>query len=188
MTLSWKPVLHVADLGGEERVTVSQPAPTWQTIKALFTDRDVSCMAPRGYVLDEYEAVKAEAEAVYESVESASMPPGRPWSGEQLAAFRQWIDAGCPEGSAAPEPAELPTPEEERQGFHRLMNIEDHRDFEATAKRWAHAYLAAAKFDDDPLYALFEYSLQAFRDRMKAIYDVQLLAMHEPHSYDQPLF
>lgn len=82
----------------------------------------------------------------------------------------------------------LPSPEQERQAFGLLMNIEDHPDFEPTAKEWAHAYLAAAEFRADALYAPFAYTPAAFRTRTQAIYDSQLRRMHAPHSYDQALF
>jgi hypothetical protein len=82
----------------------------------------------------------------------------------------------------------VPSPEEERKAFHVLMNIEDHRDFEPTANGWAHAYLAAAEFGADALYAPFAYTVDAFRQRMQAIYDSQLAGMHQPHPYDRKLF
>ncbi|MEJ7785498.1 MAG: iron-containing redox enzyme family protein [Solirubrobacteraceae bacterium] len=163
--------------------------PPWSAIRPLFTDRDVACMSGRGYALDDYAAVKADATEILESVENGSMPPGRPWSAEQIGLLRAWIDAGCPEGVPDPSPVvELPSPDDERRAFHVLMNIEDHRDFEPTARRWAHAYLASADFDADLLYGRFDYSLEAFRERMQAIYDAQLAVMHAPHPYDQPLF
>lgn len=169
----------------------SSSTPTWQTVKVLFSARDTRCMANRGYQLDDYQAVKAEAEAIYRSVESESMPPSKPWTTEQVAMFRQWIDAGCLEGAAGPDPGPpdgLPTPDDERRAFHLLVNIESNRDFESTAQRWARAYLAAAKFDADELYAPFEYTVAAFRQRIQKIYDDQLVYMHRPHPYDQRLF
>ncbi len=68
------------------------------------------------------------------------------------------------------------------------MNIEDHPDFDPTAKRWAHAYLAAAEFRAEALYAPFPYTLAAFRKRTQAIYDSQLRRMHAPHAYDEALY
>lgn len=88
----------------------------------------------------------------------------------------------------SPAATAVPSAEEERKAFHLLVNIEDHRDFEPTANRWAHAYLAAANFRADPLYAPFEYTLDAFRQRTQAIYDAQLVGMHLPHPYDEKLF
>ena len=90
--------------------------------------------------------------------------------------------------SPAPAAGGLPSPEEERQAFGLLMNIEDHPDFEPTARRWAHAYLAAAEFRADALYAPFPYTLAAFRKRTQAIYDSQLRRMHAPHPYDEALY
>ncbi len=83
---------------------------------------------------------------------------------------------------------QLPSVEEERRAFHLLVNIENNRDFEPTARQWATSYLAAARFDADELFKPFEYTVPAFRDRLQAIYDQYVPGMHATHPYDRSVF
>jgi hypothetical protein len=49
--------------------------------------------------LDDYEAVKSNAEAILESVSSKSMPllPEGPWTDTRINLFQQWKDNGFPQ-------------------------------------------------------------------------------------------
>ena len=64
-----------------------------QDIRPLFTTQDIEHM---NFVFDlsDFDDVVANAELIYERVVDKSMPPGDPWSDEQIAKFRQWIDGG----------------------------------------------------------------------------------------------
>ena len=44
--------------------------------------------------LSKYEDVRAHATDIYKRVADGSMPPGEPWSDEQIARFKQWMDEG----------------------------------------------------------------------------------------------
>lgn len=65
-------------------------------IRPLFTEDDVMCMSSFGFDLSSYEDVKDNADVIYERVEDKTMPPGEPWSDEQIAMFKQWMDDGMP--------------------------------------------------------------------------------------------
>jgi hypothetical protein len=64
-------------------------------IRPLFRETDVEEM---GFAFDlgDYEDVKANAEGIYERLADGSMPCDGPWSDEQIALFRRWIDEGYP--------------------------------------------------------------------------------------------
>lgn len=47
--------------------------------------------------LTSYEEVCEQAEAIYERLADGSMPCDAPWAEEDVARFRDWIDAGTPE-------------------------------------------------------------------------------------------
>ncbi len=79
----------------------------------------------------------------------------------------------------------LPTAEEEKEAFFRLANIEDYSEFRPTALKLAKAYLANADYEADDLYSLFDYTPEAFDERMKAIYEAVLPGMYAPHRYDR---
>ena len=79
----------------------------------------------------------------------------------------------------------LPTVEEEKEAFYRVANIEDYPEFRPTALKLARAYLANADYDADDLYRPFDYTPEAFDDRMRAIYEALLPGMHQPYSYDR---
>jgi hypothetical protein len=59
-----------------------------KTIKTFFTPLDVDHMAPRGLVLDDFAAVKADAESILDAVDSGFMPPGRRWAPDRVDTFR----------------------------------------------------------------------------------------------------
>jgi hypothetical protein len=40
--------------------------------------------------------VRANAENVYGTVASGSMPPDDPWPDDRVGLFKRWMDEGCP--------------------------------------------------------------------------------------------
>ena len=62
-------------------------------IKPLFTETDRDHME---FMFDlwSYDDVKEHADAIYGAVSDGSMPPGDPWSEDQVATFKAWIDGG----------------------------------------------------------------------------------------------
>ena len=46
--------------------------------------------------LRSYDAVRENAEGIYERVEDGSMPCDEEWPMERIQLLRRWIDAGCP--------------------------------------------------------------------------------------------
>ncbi len=46
--------------------------------------------------LDSYDSVKAHASIIYRRVSLGEMPPGSPWSQEQVDKFKQWMDDQYP--------------------------------------------------------------------------------------------
>ncbi|HEY7679322.1 MAG TPA: hypothetical protein VIC04_02305 [Terriglobia bacterium] len=66
-----------------------------RNIRPLFRDTpDVDSMKDFGLDLSSYEQVKAQAEKIYETLDSGSMPCDAPWPAEQVALFKQWMDEG----------------------------------------------------------------------------------------------
>ena len=63
-------------------------------IRPLFRDFDVDSMKGFGLDLSSYQEVKTHADAIYSRLEDGSMPCDEPWSKEQLAKFKQWMDDG----------------------------------------------------------------------------------------------
>ena len=63
-------------------------------IRPLFRDEDLEAM-DFAFDLSDYEAVKANAEGIYERLADGSMPCDAAWPDEQVALFRRWIDEGC---------------------------------------------------------------------------------------------
>lgn len=55
--------------------------------------------------------------------------------------------------------------------FHLLTNIEQHADFLPKAKELAYAFLDAADYSADDFYQPFDYTPEAFDQRLKDIYD-----------------
>ena len=64
-------------------------------IRPLFRDFDIDSMKGFGLDLSSYADVKAQADAIYARLVDGSMPCDEPWSKEQLAKFKQWIDEGA---------------------------------------------------------------------------------------------
>ena len=64
-------------------------------IRPLFRDSpDVEAMKSFGLDLSSYDDVKAQAEAIYKTLEDGSMPCDEPWPKEQIARFKQWMEEG----------------------------------------------------------------------------------------------
>ncbi|HLI62619.1 MAG TPA: hypothetical protein VKV05_04410 [Terriglobales bacterium] len=64
-------------------------------IRPLFRDEpDVEAMKGFGLDLSSYENVKAQAEAIYKTLEDGSMPCDEPWPPERVAKFKQWMEEG----------------------------------------------------------------------------------------------
>jgi hypothetical protein len=73
---------------------------TWNDpIKSYFSPYDVSHMKqvqPQLNLAD-YQSTKDNAVLVYQWVSTKRMPPGNPWPDAQIAIYKEWIEAGCPE-------------------------------------------------------------------------------------------
>jgi hypothetical protein len=67
----------------------------------------------------------------------------------------------------------------EAEYFHIMMNIEDYADFLPTARRLALDFFADADYGSDPSLAKFDYTEEAFDDRMKKIYDDFVVSMND---------
>ncbi|HEY4382010.1 MAG TPA: hypothetical protein VGN01_16805 [Acidobacteriaceae bacterium] len=67
-------------------------------IRPLFREGDVDCMKSMGVELDNptWMTVRANAENVYGTVASGSMPPDDPWPDDRVGLFKRWMDEGCP--------------------------------------------------------------------------------------------
>jgi hypothetical protein len=66
-------------------------------IKPLFTEMDRNHML-KMFDLWSYDAVKANAAAIYSTVESGKMPPPGTeprWTADKVQKLKQWIDDGC---------------------------------------------------------------------------------------------
>jgi hypothetical protein len=62
-------------------------------IRPLFRDEDVKAMS-FALNLASYDAVRDNAEAIYEKLADGSMPCDGAWPADQVQRFRAWIDAG----------------------------------------------------------------------------------------------
>ncbi len=64
-------------------------------IRPMFRDDpDVEAMKPFGLDLSSYDDVRSQAGSILERLEDGSMPCDEPWSKEQIAKFKQWMDEG----------------------------------------------------------------------------------------------
>lgn len=78
--------------------------PTWYgNIRQMFDNMDVAHMAAQGLDLTSYDQVAASASAIYGQVAAKLMPPGDPWSDDMIQTFLNWLSAGCPKGTPAPD-------------------------------------------------------------------------------------
>ena len=64
-------------------------------IRPLFRMFDISSMKREGgFDLSKYDDVKREAENIYRRLADKTMLCDRPWSDDNIALFRTWIDTG----------------------------------------------------------------------------------------------
>ena len=64
-------------------------------VRPLFRDTpDIDTMKSMGLDLSSYDDVKASAAGIYARLEDGSMPCDEPWSADQLALFKRWMDEG----------------------------------------------------------------------------------------------
>ena len=65
-------------------------------IRPLFREKDRSSMQ-FAFDLSAYADVKEHAGDILERVANGTMPCDGEWAPEQIAVFRSWVEAGCPE-------------------------------------------------------------------------------------------
>jgi hypothetical protein len=64
-------------------------------IRPLFRDApDIEAMKRYGLDLSSYEQVKEKAPEIYATLEDGSMPCDEPWSKDNVALFKRWMDEG----------------------------------------------------------------------------------------------
>ena len=64
-------------------------------IRPLFRDKpDIIAMKKYGLDLSSYAEVKAQAAAIYGTLQDASMPCDGAWPSERIAIFKTWMDEG----------------------------------------------------------------------------------------------
>jgi hypothetical protein len=64
-------------------------------IRPLFRDKDVKVMQRMSDLdLSSYDTVKERAADILERLEDGSMPCDEPWTPEQIASFKSWMDDG----------------------------------------------------------------------------------------------
>jgi hypothetical protein len=113
-------VVHVEDYGRNTIITnITSPGPNFRfeqfhgafqqtdgtalatltyshDIRPLFRDKDITCMVPRGKLLNNaaWICTPANAQQVFNAVSTGRMPPDAEWPPERVALFRQWMDEG----------------------------------------------------------------------------------------------
>ncbi len=76
--------------------------PTWYgDIRNMFTQTDIDHMKAQGLDLTSYDEVKNSAGGIYGQVAAGNMPPGAPWTQDQVNTFLNWMTNGYPKGSAS---------------------------------------------------------------------------------------
>ena len=64
-------------------------------IRPLFRDTpDVDSMKDYGLDLSSYDAVRAHAAKILETLQDGSMPCDAPWPAERVTLFQRWMDEG----------------------------------------------------------------------------------------------
>jgi len=63
-------------------------------IRPLFRTFDIESMKPARLDLSSYEAVKAQAAAIFRVLTDKSMPCDEPWSQADIQKFKFWMDDG----------------------------------------------------------------------------------------------
>jgi hypothetical protein len=70
--------------------------PTFSSdIRPLFRDSDIAAMSAM-LDLSSYDDVRANADAIYGRLSDGSMPCDGAWPEDQVATFKEWMDAGTP--------------------------------------------------------------------------------------------
>jgi hypothetical protein len=68
-------------------------------IRPMFTDMDVAHMKAAGLDLSDYAVVKRDADVIYATVSTGSMPPPPSgearWTDDMCALFKRWQEQGC---------------------------------------------------------------------------------------------
>jgi hypothetical protein len=64
-------------------------------IRPLFRERDIESMSGQ-FDLSSYDDVKANADGILDRLADGSMPCDGAWPQDQVALFREWVDAGYP--------------------------------------------------------------------------------------------
>lgn len=74
----------------------AMPAPHFaKDIRPLFHERDIETMKRiAGIDLSKFDDVKMHASRIFFRLSTKTMPPDKPWPDNQIAKFKQWIDAG----------------------------------------------------------------------------------------------
>src|SRR5262249_34164932 len=79
----------------DRKEQMGDPVTYEQDIRKLVRDRDIQPMSC-WVNLWSYDAVRANAEAIYERLAAGSMPCDGRWPAEDVERFRTWIDNGSP--------------------------------------------------------------------------------------------
>ena len=151
--------------------------------------------------LDSGERRALETERAEVMRERASWARGLPdgsYDGD-LAMIEQWAQHGFvvgadQDGEAFMSPdgraARVETERDRYEGlswpeyFHILTNIERHPEFLPKAKEIARRFFAEADYDADDNYRAFDYSPEAFDQRLKTIYDAYVETMDQESRMD----
>ena len=65
-------------------------------VAPMFREKDVTAMTFM-FDLHDYDDVRDNADDILEAVSNGSMPCDAPWSKDQVAVLRSWVEDGCPE-------------------------------------------------------------------------------------------
>lgn len=98
----WEIVLGVVFLAAIVALAVLLPKSaasfdnvTWDDdIRPLFRQKDIDAMKARGMDLSDKATVSRNADIIYSSVASGSMPCDSPWSSQKVDLFGAWIANG----------------------------------------------------------------------------------------------
>lgn len=80
--------------------------PTWYgDIRNMFTQTDIDHMKGQGLDLTSYDEVKNSAGGIYGQVAAGNMPPGAPWTQDQVNTFLNWMTNDYPKGTPVSQTA-----------------------------------------------------------------------------------
>ncbi len=67
-------------------------------IRPLFRDKDIDSMKDfSDFDLSQVGDVRANGANIYQRLQDKDMPCDKPWSDEQIALFKSWMDSGMAE-------------------------------------------------------------------------------------------